>query len=173
MTLIANTYCTEAEIVRFIGQVGVDEAADNDGDNTADTDVVDDCINQASQEIELYSRQKYTPAQLATSTLVNRWCVVIATRFLFMRRGNDIPATVEIEWERIANPGSGLLMQLQTGRIQLPGVAKRADLRPTMSNLRIDRRRRTSTVRVTRPNSSDAPSDMSQDFDDGPGVPTY
>ena len=154
MALLATVYCTEAELIRFMGQGAVDDFGDNDADGTADAEVVNDCINQATEEIDLYLRQRYTQAALATSTLVNRWCVVMAARFETQRRGNPVPDSIEQEWLRIADPASGLIVQIGLGHKQLPGIALRDDLRPTMSNVRIDRRYRTSTVRVTKANSS-------------------
>jgi hypothetical protein len=125
--------------------------------------VVDDCINQATEEIDLYARQRYDQAQLATSTLINRWSVVIAARFLCQRRGNPVPDSIESEWLRIADPTDGLLLLISKGKRQLPGIPLRADLRPTWSNLAVDRRYQRSTIRVTETNSSDAATDQSRD----------
>ena len=163
MTLLATVYCTESEVERFLSANAVTDFADNDQDGSKDVGVVDDCINQATEEIDLYARQRYTPALLVTSTLINRWAVVIAARFLCQRRGNPVPDSLESEWLRIADPTDGILVMIAKGKRQLPGIALRADLRPTFSNLVIDRRYQRSTVRVTTTNSSDAPSDQSQD----------
>jgi len=166
MTLISPVYCTEAEVIRYLSANAVTDFADHDDDGTADTGVVDDCINQATEEIDLWARQRYTQTDLATSTLINRWCVVIASRFLATRRGNVIPDVIEREWQRIADPDNGLLIKISKGLVQLPGIPLRESFRPTFSNLRIDRRRAFSTVRVTKANSSDAPTKMTQDSAD-------
>ncbi len=163
MPLLTTTYCTLAELDRYLSANAVIDFADHDGDAAADTDVVEDCVNQATEEIDLYLRQRYTPAALATSTLVNRWCVVLSARFLCHRRGNPVPDSIERDYERIADPGEGLLVQVSEGRRQLPGIALREDLRPTWSNLQVDRRYRHSKIRVTKANSSDAPTKLTQD----------
>ena len=163
MTLLATVYCTEAELNRYLSSQGVIDFADNDDDGSADTGVVDDCINQATEEIDLYARQRYNQSDLSSSTLINRWAVTIAARFLCQRRGNVVPDVIEREWNRIADPDDGILVRISKGLMQLPNVPLRESLRPTFSNLKIDRRYNYSTVRVTRPNSSDAPTKMTQD----------
>jgi len=159
MPLQSTVYCSIAELQRFLSTNAVTDFADHDADGTADTDVVEDCINQATDEIDLFARQRYTPTILATSTLITRWCVVIAARFLSQRRGNVVPDSIEVEWQRIVEH----LEAIASGLRQLPGLALRDDMRPSWSNLTIDRRWRRSTVRVTRQNSSDAPTSLTQD----------
>ena len=139
--------------------LAVIDFADHDASGAADTDVVEDCINQATEEIDLYARQQYTQTVLATSTLITRWCVVMSARFLAQRRGNTVPDSIEVEWQRIIEHLEAISLNTR----QLPGLAKRDDLRPTWSNLKIDRRYRYSTVRVTKTNSSDAPTRLTQD----------
>lgn len=163
MTLLSTVYCTEAQIQLYLSSNAVTDFADHDYDGTADTGVVDDCINQATEEIDLYLRQRYTQAVLATSTLVERWAVVMASVYLCQRRGNVVPDSLHREYERIADTSEGLLVQIAQGKRQLPGKALRADLRPSWSNLTVDRRYRRSTVRVTRTNSTDAPTELTQD----------
>lgn len=158
MPLLSTVYCELEDLQRFMTTQGVTDWADHDADGMADTDIVEDCINQATEEIDLYARQRYTQAVLSTSTLINRWCMVMATRFLCHRRGNSPPASVEVEWERISQH----LEDISQGKKQLPGMALRDDLRPTMSNLKIDRRFRHSKIRV-RPNSSDPPTKLTKD----------
>jgi phage gp36-like protein len=159
MALVAIPYCTEAEITRFFGADGVLNNADNDGDDAADAEVVNDCINQATMEINLYAQQRYAPADLATDTLINRWATVIATRFLCQRRGNTVPASIESEWERVELK----LERIAAGLLQLPGLALRSDMRPSMTNLEIDRRHRNNKIRRTPTNSTDQTTVMDQD----------
>ena len=159
MPLQTIVYCSIAELDRFMSSAATDDFADHDADGTADTDVIEDCINQATDEIDLYARQQYTPAVLATSTLITRWCVVMAARFLQERRMNVVSESIVVQWDRIiAN-----LEKVAENRLQLPGLAKRDDMRPTWSNLKIDRRFRHSKIRVTQTNSSNAPTKLTQD----------
>jgi phage gp36-like protein len=164
MTLISPVYCTEAEMNRFMSAAAIIDFADHDDDGTADTDVVDDCINQATEEIDMYATTQYEQTALATSTLINRWCVIMAVRILCTRRGNPVPDSLETEWNRITDPVTGLLRKISQNLLQIPGISKRADFRPTFSNVKVDRRWRHSTIRVTPTNSSDAPTTMTQDL---------
>lgn len=159
MPLQSNALCSVAELNRFLSTDAVDDFADHNADGSADADVVEDCINQASDEIELYARQQYTPAALATSTLIIRWCVVMSARFLQERRGNVVSESIAVQWDRILEN----LEKVSNNLLQLPGLAKRDDLRPTWSNLKIDRRFRHSKIRVTQTNSSNAPTKLTQD----------
>ena len=158
MTLVANPFCTEAELVRRFGE-GVRNWADHDEDGTGDTGVVDDAINQATEEIFLFAGKRYTAVRLAASKLINGWAITLAGFFLSQSRGNSPPESLEAEFVRIM----ARLERVGSGADSLPGVPMRADLRPTMSNLQVDRRFLHSKTRVTRTNSSDAPTTMTQD----------
>ena len=158
MPLQSTVYCSVAELQRFLSTNAVTDFADHDADGSADTDVVEDCINQATDEIDMYARQQYTPAVLATSTLITRWCVVMSARFLQERRGNTVSGSIEVQWDRIMEN----LEKVSKSRLQLPGLAKRADLRSTWSNLDIDRRYHSRKIRVDKRSSSTAPTVLTQ-----------
>jgi len=160
MTLISNTYCTEADIQRLFSAGGVTSFADHDSDGIADTGVVDDCINHASQEIELYCRRRYSTTGLAACSLVNRWTTVLATAYLCERRGNPVPESLAKEATRILEE---LLPKVASGELSLPGIEYAADMRPMHSNLTIDRRYPYSKIRVITANSSDARTVISRD----------
>jgi phage gp36-like protein len=159
MPLQTIVYCSVAELQRFMSSDATDDFADHNSDGDADADVIEDCINQATDEIDMYARQQHTQAQLATSTLITRWCVVMSARFLQERRMNTVSDSVAVQWDRIIEN----LEKVANNRLQLPGLAKRDDLRPTWSNLKIDRRFRHSKIRVTQTNSSNAPTKLTQD----------
>ncbi len=159
MPLQAIVYCSIAELDLFMSSNATTDYADHDADGTADTDVIEDCINQGTDEIDLYAGQQHTQAQLATSTLINKWCIVMSARFLQERRMNVVSESIVVQWDRIIEN----LQKVAENRLQLPGLAKRDDMRPTWSNLKIDRRFRHSKIRVTRTNSSSAPTKLSQD----------
>lgn len=163
MTLLQITYTTEAAMQRYFSASGTLAFSDHDGDAIEDDGVIDDCINQATEEIDGYARQRYSQAGLSASTLINRWATTIACFFLCLRRGNAPPESLQMEYDRLLAQPNGLLPLIAAGKYSLPGVALIADLRPTWSNLRIDRRWPNSKVRVTRSNSSEAPSTLSQD----------
>jgi phage gp36-like protein len=159
MALISPAYCDLDDMQRLFSSYGVTAFADHDGDGQDDSEVTNDCINQATEEINLYCQQWYEPDDLATSTLVNRWCTVLATFFLCERRGNPVPDSLANEFNRIA----AKLEQILAGTLKLPGLAMRDDMRPSMSNLTVDRRYRQSRIRVTEQNSTDAPTRLTQD----------
>ena len=159
MPLQSTVYCSIAELQRFMSSDATDDAADHDADGTADADVIEDCINQATDEIDLYCLEQHTQAQLATSTLITRWCVVMSARFLQERRMNVVSESIAVQWDRILEN----LQNISDGTLQLPNLAKSDDMRPTWSNLKIDRRFRHSKIRVTQTNSSSAPTKLTQD----------
>jgi len=150
MPLLSTTYCTVSEVQRFLSTVGAVAYADHDDDGVADTDVIEDCINQATEEIDGYAGQRHTQVALTGSSLVTRWCVIIASYFLAIRRGNPPPESLALEFNRILDPDSGMLARVAAGKYQLPRV-------------RIDRRWPNSKIRVTRANSSDAATELEQD----------
>ncbi|MCI0333551.1 MAG: DUF1320 domain-containing protein [Planctomycetes bacterium] len=154
MTLIANTLCTETEMQRLFSVYGVTAHADHDADGVSDSGVVDDCINQATEEIRFYLWKNYSDAALTTSTLVNRWATTLAVYFLCLRRGNPVPDSLLAEFQRI--------MELLASGQPIPNLPLRGDLRPTMSNVEIDRRYYRNKIRVTRPNSTDAATTLTQ-----------
>lgn len=157
MALVDNALCSETDMQRLFSAAGVLSFADHDADGTADTGVTDDCINQATGEIQFYCNQ-YAAADLADSTLVSRWATVLAVRFLCQRRGNGVPDSIESEYQDIKEN----LKEVRAG-FPIPGVPYRTNSLPTMSNVRIDRRFPDSTVRVTPNNSTNAPTVLTQD----------
>ena len=146
-----------------MSQTGVDSFFDNDDDGTADVDVAEDAINWATTELMFYLHERYDIADLSDTSLgaelVNRWCVLGAFKY-GNPRGNPPPEAVEVEWEKVVVK----LEQIRSDEASLPGIAIRAQQIPTLSNRTIDRRYRRSKIRVTRANSSDAPSKLPRDF---------
>jgi phage gp36-like protein len=161
MPLLSTVYCTVEDMERLFSTVGVTAFSDHDEDTTRDVDVVEDCINQASQLLDFYLRHAHSQAQIASSTLVNRWCTVMAVRYLCQRRGNGVPESVELEWADEIKP---LLEELRKDREALPGIDREDEDYMTMSNLRVDRRFNTSTIRVTPSNSSRPSTKLTQDL---------
>jgi phage gp36-like protein len=166
MTLIATTkLCTQADMERLLSVYGVQAFSDHEQTGVADVDVVVDCIDQASEEILMYLHERYLEADLQTSPLVNRWATVVAATFLCQRRGNPVPDSLQSEWVRIMDPVAGLCHQISNGTRALPGIPLRCDMRPSFSNLRVDRRFLNNKTRVTKSNSSDSPTTLRQDAD--------
>ncbi len=164
MPLLTIVYCEKDDMDRYLSVNGVIDASDNNQDLAADVPVIEDCINQATEEIDLSAGQRYTQAQLETSTLITRWCTVMACTFLFQRRGNPVPDSLMVEYERITDTTTGLLFLISKGKRQLPRIPLRADMRPVWSNLTIDRRFYPDSVRVIPEISIDAPTVLDQDI---------
>lgn len=160
MPLLSTVFTSLARIERKVSREAVIRWSDHDRDGYADTDVVNDAINQATSEIKLYAGKWYADSSLAAAPIINSWATTLACYFLASTRANPIPDSLQKEFERIME----LLKQVAAGGLVLPGVAMNGDLRPTMSNRKIDRRYRRNTVRVIRSNSTDAPSVLGQDW---------
>lgn len=159
MTLLAITYCTQADLERKMGAKAIVAYADHDADGIADTGVIDDAINQATEELDAYLTNRYSQASLQTSPIVTRWATTLASYFLSINRGNPPPESLAAEFTRIMTL---LVDVVSTGVYQLPGVSLRSDMRPTLSNLRIDRRYTQSKIRVEKAISSTTPTTSTQ-----------
>ena len=149
--MATTVYCLEADIERYLSAQGVTDFADHDEDTVRDTGVVTDCIEQASQEIELFLIEKHVEADLKLSKLVERWCTVMAARFLCQRRGNPVPASLEEEFEQVRV----YLQAVREDRLSLPGIQLRDRQTPVWSNVHVDHRYRWRKLR-RQPNSSKA-----------------
>lgn len=161
MALITNALCSLADLQRLFSSTGVTSFADHDQNGSDDSGVTDDCINQATEEISLYTQKFYALADLVSSTLINRWATTLGVVFLCQRRGNPVPESLQSEFERIMQK----LEQIAAGTLQVPGIAMRANLLPSFDNLTVDQRYPRSTIRVTQANSSEnMPSTLSQDL---------
>lgn len=159
MTLITDCLTSHAEMERLFSAAGMVAFSDHEKSGIQDDDVVDDCANQGSAEVFNYACQRYSTTALASHTTPRGWATLFACILLAIRRGNEIPEPWIAERERIMP----MLEGTGKGTYQFYGLALRADLRPTWSNLQVDRRHRHSTVRVTQVNSSDAPTVLTQD----------
>jgi hypothetical protein len=154
-----TTYCTQSDIERLLSSAGVLAFADHDEDGVAEVGVVDDCIVRASEEINLYCRQRYSEAGLASSSLVTRWATILGACFVCELRGNPVPASLEKEANRLLET---ILPNILAGTMSLPGIPFGNDLRPGMSNLAVDRRYRFSKVRRTGPSSTNQQSKVAR-----------
>jgi hypothetical protein len=159
MALMSQCLTSHAEMERCFSSHGVTAFADHDRTGFRDDDVVDDCADEGSYEVLNYAGQRYSHTGLFGHVTARQWATLIACRLLTIRRGNPAPESFEIEFARIME----LLALIPSGKYKLFGLGERADLRPSMSNVVVDRRHRHSTIRVTRPNSTDAPTALSQD----------
>ena len=163
MPLGPNVYCSVADVERILSAQGVESFGDHDGDGTADEDVIEDCINQACDELDMYLLQRYTQAGLLTSSLVNRWSAKVAVYFICCLRGNSPPESVQAEFNRILNEKNGLAVLASEGKPNLPGVPLAAWMAPTFANMRVTRAYGTRSIRRQPEISSNDPTTLPRD----------
>lgn len=150
-------YAVEDDLARLFSSYGVTSFSDHDQEGVNDTDVVSDCITQASQELEFFCR-RYDSTALAQSSLINRWCTVLSCVFLCQRRGNQVPESLQSEMERIY----GMLKAIDENGKPIPGIGQSAASIPRMSNLTVERGH-ANPVRVVPGTGGHVPRTAQQD----------
>ena len=149
-TLItAVTLTDRGSMERLFSAAGVRNFSDHEQVGETDDEVVLDSIYDASEEILGAIYNRYTPENVAKSRQAHLWATFLAVYYLCFRRGNDPPGSFMEEIARIRSE----LELVHKGKA-LRGIPLRADLRPTFSNLQVDRRYPRSKVRVVRQTSS-------------------
>lgn len=118
------------------------------------------CIEQASEEINVYAGQQYEiGAPMQNHPFIRHMATRLSAYYLAMSRANSVPEILMKERDRILE----ILEKLSTRAMTIPDLALRADMRPAMSNRRIDRRYRHNTVRKEHETSTDAPTVLEED----------
>lgn len=150
------TYALPEDVSNFFGSIGVDAFASHDLRGSDAT--VDECLIEATDEINLYVLTRYEKEAVRTNRLLKRWCVVLATVYLCERRGNPIPESLLGAYQRIKDA----LPLLQSDKLRLPDTPLKGMNVPTFSNMKIDRRfpRRQQRVAI---NSSNLPLERPRD----------
>lgn len=156
-------YC-DSEDVRFVWSSFGMASRSDDRDASSSTAIVNDAIEKAVTDVNLYLFQTYTPAVIAQSTWVKWATAVLAAVALARRRGNPVPASLAADFDRYLEN----LKAIQTGVLALPGddglSAPRFDNTPCVSNLRVDSRFRASVRRVTETSSQTVQSPHRKQF---------
>lgn len=153
---VATPYCDLDDMRRLLSSQGVTAFSDHNSDGMDDAGVTDDCIDEATEEINLFCNL-YSTAGLAASTLINRWATTLACFFLCERRGNPVPESLANAAARVRE----LLALVLTGALTL-NVAKSVNTSPSFSNMTVDRRFPFSRVRVQRENSDQIATTLTQ-----------
>lgn len=147
---VAVPYCTEAQMNRRFSASGVNQYSDHNYDGNNDTDVVNDAIDAATEEINMYCLPRtYTAALLATSAMIERWCVDLAVCYLCENRGNPPPDSIMASCERIREK----LEKVLRGQLDIPGLAFSKPIHLNMYNLEVDRRYRNASIRTEQETS--------------------
>lgn len=148
-------YTTADAIEDLIGSLGVELRTDDADEQT----LVDQAIEYASGRIDFYCA-RYAGAELAANRWVEGAATFIAVRWLCFRRLNEVPKSIEKEWEeRLAE-----LELIQQGKAVVPGAA--TSRRPvTVTNPHVDLRRPNNQVRVDRTRSTGVAKDYRRPTD--------
>jgi phage gp36-like protein len=153
---VATPYCDLDDMQRLFSAHGVTAFSDHDGDGQDDSGVTDDCIDEATEEINLFCKL-YSTAGLAASTLINRWATTLACFFLCQRRGNPVPESLAAAAQTVRERLAFVL----TGALTL-NVVKSVNTSPSFSNMEVDRRFPYSRVRVQQQSSDRIPTTLTQ-----------
>lgn len=141
-------YTTAGAIAELAGQLALDLRTDDDDGPS----LVTAAIAAATSRVDFYCG-RYPMADLAASAWVNDVATFVAVRWLCMRRLNEVPASIEQEWEERREE----LELIRQGKAAVPRVA--VSRRPgTVTNRTVDLRRFNNQTRQNGPMSTGAGS---------------
>ncbi len=166
---MVNPFCEKADMIRLLSLSGVIAFSDHDEIGEEDDDVIDDCREQATDELVGHLLQLYEAEELSKSRLVTRWATVLACFYLCRTRGNPVPDSLHEAYDKLLMDG-GTIAKVLDKKFYIPDIARRGVSVPAFSNLTVDRRYRREKVRVIQSISSNIPSKIEQDF--APQVPS-
>lgn len=107
-------YCTEAEIINQIPEEELIQFADDDGDEVADTGVIEKAISDADAEIDGYLSGRYTLPFSTVPPILNKLSVDIAIWNLYSRR--TVPNEMR---EKRYNAAVAMLKLMAKGEVKL------------------------------------------------------
>ena len=146
-------YASQADVENIWSQYGVQvRLSDTDaGDVTVggslQTQYITDCLTHATVDINFLLQERYSVAVMAASTWIKGACAALAAYYVGMRRGNEVPQTIDAERNGVLED----LRAIKEGRAQLPaddGIATPLnDDRPAVTNPTIDIRWPRSKIR--------------------------
>lgn len=163
---ISTYYCTQSDMEEIFSAAGVQAFSDHEEIGEADADNVQRAITRASEEINRYCLS-YSAEALTTCSIVNDWCAWLALFYLCRFRGNPPPESLAAEAADIREQ----LKEIRSGIGVLPDIPKRADFRPSFSNVVVNRSRR-APLRVDRETSDKVQTALPQNTE-SPGVPFF
>ena len=155
--------CDREDMIRHFSYRGIVSFSDHDQCGEEDVEVLDDCIERASDELEGYLYPLYRSESLPLSRTVRHWATVVACFFLCEKRGNPVPDSLYDEYMRIMQIPGGLVDRTRRGIFVLPCIPRTNVNVPSFSNLTVDRRYRREKIRVIEANSSPIKSKIEQD----------
>jgi len=109
-------YCDQTDIEKYLDDQALLDLADDDGDGTPDTGVIEEAIESAGAEIDAYLSTQYSTPLLTVPAIVRRLAAKLAAHFLFMRRTE---VEVSGKWENEIKETRRMLEKLSRGEMQL------------------------------------------------------
>lgn len=107
------------------------EFLDEDNDGLPDTDIVNDVIYEATDEVNLYAEEHYQPSALANNLWVRRCASYLGVYHASRRRAD--PGKYAKKYEYYID----LLQKILDGKMEIPRLPKRYDDTPALSNFKI------------------------------------
>ena len=117
-------YTTLARIQNILSVTGVNLRLDD-----YPPDEVGDAINEACNEVDTWTWERYSQTQLLTSDTVAVWAATLAAWLLSCRRGNPPPASIDFRRNQVMEK----LEKVHAGRLSIPRLALRKSYAPTLS----------------------------------------
>lgn len=157
-------YCDQDSVTAILSAVGVTLRLDDDQSGSASVSEIaylTQLRGWASQTVDMYCWDRYSPSWLAQSPLVQRWASFLACYDLCSRRGNAVPDQIQMHAEKAEDD----LKEIHAGRLRIPGIPQRRVCAPTWSNTRFDPRFQFRCIRVERNTSSRIASGVPQVID--------
>src|SRR4051812_27151220 len=127
-------YTSRTEIERLFSTTGVDLRLDDGLDADAQTDLINEIVNWASETVQSYTLSHYDPTSLVNSAWTRRRATILGAYYLSMRRGN--PPQFVNEAKRIIEELEGI----QQHKLIIPDAIVRAADVPAISNYIVDDR---------------------------------
>lgn len=151
-------YTTADAVESLAGELAVELRTD-DGDETA---LLTASVDYASGRIDFYCSGRYSGTELAANRWIAGVTAIIALRWLCLRRLNDVPGSIQAEYEERIKE----LELIREGKAAVPNAA--ASRRPVVvTNQRVDLRRPNQQVRTDRTRSTGVAKDYRRRTDPG------
>jgi phage gp36-like protein len=106
-------YATQQDIIDRYGEDELIVAADHDGDGTADTAVVEQGLQDASEEIDVYIGERYPLPLAVVPPVLKRVCVDMALYHM------SAPPAITEEKRKRFEDAVKLLTLISTGKVSL------------------------------------------------------
>lgn len=157
-------YCTSGDMDDLLSIVGNDSAIDDLNNQTITSDQTayrNQCIYWATARVDFYLANRYPPAGLVQSWLVNDWATVCACYKEKTRRGNPSPASLVDRYKEACAD----MKLVHDGLFEVPMTALREQGLPAWSNMKLDLGYSQKKLRVERQISDKRPTDFTQQKD--------